>query len=73
MKSVIEFLDKLPYAVKFILCLPVLDGLCWGIYRICKEKYFFGAIWILLGFTLVGPIVDVFTLITEKKVSVWVE
>ncbi len=73
MKEVVKFFDELPWIVKIILAIPVFDGLCWGIYRICKGHIIAGLAWIFLGFALVGSIIDLFTLITEKKVSVFAE
>ena len=31
-----KFLDELPIVLKIILALPFLDGIVYGIYRICK-------------------------------------
>ena len=73
MKEVVKFIDNLPYIVKIILALPVFDGLFYGIYRICKGHIISGLAWIFLGFAVVGSIIDLFTLITEKKVSVWAD
>jgi len=73
MKEVVKFFDDLPYIVKIILAIPALDGLCWGIYRICKGHIISGLAWIFLGFAVIGSIIDLFTLITEKKVSVWAD
>lgn len=73
MKEVVNFFDELPWIIKIILAIPVFDGLCWGVYRICKGHLWAGLAWIFLGFALVGSIIDLFTLITEKKVSVFAE
>lgn len=73
MKSITNFFDSLPYAVKIILALPVFDGLCYGIYRISKGHIISGLVWIFLGIAVVGSIIDLYTLITEKKVSVWAD
>ena len=71
MKDIVKFFDNLPYIVKIILAIPMVDGLCWGIYRICKGHIISGLVWIFLGFVIVGSVIDLYTLITKKKVSVW--
>ena len=73
MKNIVKFFDDLPYIVKIILSIPALDGICWGIYRICKGHIVSGIVWIFLGFALAGSIIDLYNLITEKKISVWAE
>lgn len=73
MKEVVKFFDELPWIVKIVLAIPVFDGLCWGIYRLCKGHIIAGLVWIFLGFAVIGSIIDLFTLITEKKVSVFAE
>ena len=35
MKDVVKAFDKLPWIVKILLCLPLLN-IAWGVYRICK-------------------------------------
>ena len=73
MKEITKFFDGLPYIVKIILAIPALDGLCWGIYRLSKGHIISGLVWIFLGFTIAGSIIDLYTLITEKKVSAWAD
>ena len=73
MNEIVKFLDSLPYIVKIILAIPVFDGLVYGIYRICKGHIIAGLAWIFLGFAVLGSIIDLFTLITEKRVSVWAD
>ena len=34
--SYVKFIDELPLILKVILALPGLDGIFYGIYRICK-------------------------------------
>lgn len=69
MKEVVNFFDGLPWIVKIILAIPGLDGICWGTYRICKGNLLHGIIWIFLGLTLIGSILDIYSLISEKKVT----
>ena len=71
MKNVVNFFDDLPYFIKIILALPFFDGLSWGVYRICKGHLISGIVWIFLGFSLIGSIIDLFTLIVDKKVYIW--
>ena len=47
-----KFLDELPIVLKIILALPFLDGIVYGIYRICKGTtagIVLGVLWIFLG------------------------
>ena len=69
MKEIVNFFDELPWIVKIILSIPAFDGLCWGIYRICKGHLIAGIIWIFLGFTLIGSAFDIYTLIKDKKIT----
>jgi hypothetical protein len=36
MKDLVRAFDNLPWIFKLILCLPVIDGIAWGIYRLQK-------------------------------------
>lgn len=36
MKQLVEALDNLPFIVKIILCIPVLD-IVWTVYRLCRS------------------------------------
>lgn len=73
MNEIVNFFDSLPYVVKIILALPIFDGLCYGVYRLCKKHIISGLAWIFLGLTVIGSIIDLFTLIKEKKVSVFAD
>lgn len=47
-----KFIDELPLVFKIILALPFIDGIVYGIYRICKNTtagIVLGVIWIFLG------------------------
>lgn len=47
-----NFIDGLPLVLKIILALPFIDGIVYGIYRICKnttEGIVLGILWIFLG------------------------
>ena len=65
-----KWLNSLPLIVKIILALPVLDGIFFGIYRICSGKVpniVLGVIWIFVGATF-GWIIDIIFLVMEKPV-----
>jgi len=58
MKNFIKSMDNLPWVLKIILSLPVLD-LIWAIYRIMKGidekntlKIIMGVLWIVIGTTI---------------------
>lgn len=49
-------IDKLPWILRLIFALPVLDGIIYGIYRICSGvasgsvlKIIMGIVWIFVG------------------------
>lgn len=49
-------IDKLPWILRLIFALPVLDGIIYGIYRICSGvasgsvlKIVMGIVWIFVG------------------------
>ena len=56
-----KWLNSLPLLVKILLALPILDGIFYGIYRICDGK----AANIILG---IGWILDIVFLLLEKPV-----
>ena len=74
MKDFIKAIDNLPFIVKLILCIPVLD-LVWAIYRIIKgvdKKDNFllvvGILWII-GACTATWLVDLVTVILNKDKS----
>jgi hypothetical protein len=76
MKGLIKSMDNLPWIVKLILALPILDGLVWGIYRLIKGivkknilQIIGGFIWIFVGAAILW-ILDIVTIILFKKVTV---
>lgn len=76
MKDIIKGFDGLPLIVKIIFALPGLDFL-WGIYRLIKGldkkdnvMILAGIIWLFAGWAILW-IIDLFTLITSSKVSVF--
>lgn len=71
LKEYVKFIDGLPLILKVILALPGLDGIFYGIYRICKGRLIIGIIWIILGIPLLW-IIDIVTIILNGKVTVLV-
>ncbi|MFP4077893.1 MAG: hypothetical protein ACLFUQ_01965 [Candidatus Izemoplasmataceae bacterium] len=77
MKDIVKFFDGLPWIVKLILALPGIDGIAWGIYRIAKGldrndavMVIAGIVWLFVGFFLFW-IIDMFTIFTQKKPTVF--
>ncbi len=70
MNSLVKAFDGLPWIVKLLLALPVLDGICWGIYRICKGHIIAGIIWIFVGMAIFW-IIDIISLLVYKNVVVF--
>ena len=71
MKDLIKMVDDLPFIIKLILCIPVLD-IVWAIYRIIKGAdkknnvlLIIGIIWIIGGCTITW-VFDLVTVILNK-------
>ena len=65
-----KFIDELPLILKIILALPGIDGIIWGIYRICKgnvANIVLGIVWIFVG-TAITWILDIVFLALGKPV-----
>lgn len=63
-------MDNLPLILKIILALPFIDGIIYGIYRICRgdiTAVVLGVIWIFIG-AFIGWILDIVFLIMGKPV-----
>lgn len=63
-------IDSLPLILKIILALPAIDGIVWGIYRICKgtlPNIILGIVWILAG-TFITWLLDIIFLVLGKPV-----
>ena len=70
MEAYRKWLDSLPLIAKIILALPFLDGIFYGIYRICSGKtpnIILGIVWLLVG-TTVTWILDIVFLVLGKPV-----
>lgn len=75
MKDLVKSFDNLPWAIKLILCLPVLN-IAWAIYRIIKGAdtkntlmLVVGILWIFFGATVLW-IVDLVCTIISKRPTV---
>ena len=65
-----KWIDSLPLLVKIIFALPILDGILFGIYRICKgnlPNIVLGIIWIFVGAAIFW-ILDIVFLLLKGKV-----
>lgn len=76
MKDVVKSFDNLPWLVKLLLCLPVLN-IAWAIYRICKGAdtkntlmLVVGILWIFVGSTVLWLVDLVCTIIYKKPVVI---
>ena len=74
MKDVVKSFDNLPWLVKLLLCLPVLN-IAWAIYRICKGAdtkntlmLVVGILWIFVGSTVLWLVDLICTIIYKKPV-----
>lgn len=72
MKNLIKSFDDMPWVLKLILCLPVLD-IVWAVYRICKGAdtkntlmLVVGILWLFVGTTITW-IVDLVCTIVSKR------
>ena len=71
----VSAMDSLPWIVKLILCIPVLNFI-WGIYRIVKglsknnaAMWVAGILWIIPGFFICW-IIDLICVIINKRPTV---
>ena len=78
MKGFIKAMDEMPFIVKLLLCLPVLD-IVWNIYRICKSAdknnntgIVLGIIVLLLGSFTVVWLFDLICMIVKKEI-LWID
>jgi hypothetical protein len=75
MKDLIKSYDELPVWFKFVLALPMIDGVAYGIYRIAKGIHkkdliliIIGIIWFPFG-AFVGWILDMYSVYKYGKVQ----
>ena len=70
MKELRKLLDGLPLWLKIVLALPGIDGIVYGVYRICKgniANVILGIVWIFAG-TVITWILDIVFLLMKGKV-----
>ena len=68
MEAYRKWLNTLPLIVKILLALPIIDGIIYGIYRICKgttSGIILGIVWFFIG-SFIGWILDIVFLLMEK-------
>lgn len=68
--SIVAAFDSLPFILKIILALPVIDGFAWGIYRIAKGHVIAGILWIIFGAVIMW-VADLICLVLYKKVTIF--
>ena len=54
MKDFMKALDELPWYIKLVLCIPMLD-IVWAIYRIAKSYYAENTTGIVIGVLCIFP------------------
>lgn len=65
-----KWMDSLPLVLKIIFALPGIDGILYGIYRICRgdlPNVILGIIWIVAGATICW-VLDIIFLLWKGKV-----
>lgn len=69
-------IDNLPWILKLIFALPVLDGIVYGIYRICAGvakhsvlRIIMGIIWIFVGAAIFW-IIDIICVIISGRITI---
>ena len=74
MKDIVKAFDNLPWIVKLILCLPVVN-IAWAIYRICKGvatnntlMLVVGICWIIFGSVVLWLVDLVCTIVWKRPV-----
>ena len=76
MKGFIKAIDNLPWIVKLLLCLPVVD-IVWAIYRIVKGAatgnilmLIVGILWIVIGGTVLW-LVDLICILLYGRIKLF--
>lgn len=78
MDSVAKAIEGLPFIVKLIFCIPVLD-IIWSVYKICKSGAAKNVLGIILGVLCIVPgaffiwIIDLVTLIVKGDRVWWLD
>lgn len=55
MNTMEQWFDDLPWALKMVFALPVLDGVFWGTYRIARGHLVVGLFWLIFGGFVLWP------------------
>ena len=77
MKNLIKALDKLPWIVKLILCVPALD-IVWCISRVCRSLVKNNLVGVVLGILTIIPgaafiwVIDILCVLVNKKIW-WID
>lgn len=79
MKGLVKAIDGMPWIIKIIFALPILDGIVYGLlYRLPKGlikndlfQIIVGILWFFLGAAILW-IIDIITVVLNKKVTVLV-
>ena len=76
MKGYIKAINDLPWILKLLLALPVLDGIIYGLYRIFNGvvkgdllRIILGVVWIFGGLAIFW-IIDMISIIAYGKVKI---
>lgn len=76
MKDIVKAFDNLPWIVKLLLCLPVLN-IAWAVYRICKGvakkstlMLIVGILWIIPGAAFLWLVDLICTIIFKRPIVV---
>ena len=73
MKDFIKAMDKLPWILKLILCIPALE-IVWGVYRVCKSLVKKNTLALIIAILLIVPgaafmwVVDIICVILTGKI-----
>jgi hypothetical protein len=65
-----KWMDSLPLVLKIIFALPGIDGILYGLYRICRgdlPNVILGIVWIVAGATICW-VLDIVFLLWKGKV-----
>ena len=73
MKDFIKAMDKLPWILKLILCIPALE-IVWGVYRVCRSLVKKNTLALIIAILLIVPgaafmwVIDIICVILTGKI-----
>lgn len=70
MKDLVKAFDNLPWIVKIILCLPVIN-IAYGVYRICKGVATKNTLMLVIGILWIIPFCEITWLIDLVCTLIW--